>query len=164
MSRRDLISTFDYAIDKEKISVGNRNVNAASVFDEVARILPAGNDTPKALIFFTDQQSTDIANLAANVMKKKLEDEQLVEIFSVAVGTNSKDEPAALASTPDNVFSVSEYSSLPRISEEFVQRLGICKFSIYLREYFVRVILCFSFQRLRRENTFDAFECLVCSL
>uniref|UniRef100_K1R289 Collagen alpha-3(VI) chain n=1 Tax=Magallana gigas TaxID=29159 RepID=K1R289_MAGGI len=125
LSRRDLISTFDYAIDKEKISVGNRNVNAASVFDEVARILPAGNDTPKALIFFTDQQSTDIANLAANVMKKKLEDEQLVEIFSVAVGTNSKDEPAALASTPDNVFSVSEYSSLPRISEEFVQRLGI---------------------------------------
>lgn len=53
-------------------------------------------------------------------MKKKLEDEQFVEIFSVVVGINLKDEFVVLVLILDNVFSVLEYLSLLRISEVFV--------------------------------------------
>ena len=141
MSRRDLSSTIDYAIDNERRKNSRSSINPAAVFDEVSRILPA-DSTPKALIFITDQQSTlNVDDLKNNAKKQKLEDDNLVEIFAVAVGTNSKEEPAALASTPDNVFSVSEYSNLPRISEEFVRRLGICKniFEICNLRYLVGV-------------------------
>lgn len=115
-------------MDKQWQSTGMTSINAATVFDEVSKILPR-DDTPKALIFLTDQQSTvNVESLQDNPRKRELEDVNLVEIFSVAVGTNSKDEPAALASSPDNVLSISEYSNLPRISEELVRRLGICEF------------------------------------
>ncbi|KAK3599021.1 hypothetical protein CHS0354_012500 [Potamilus streckersoni] len=102
-----------------------RNVDASaalSVGTQMLDFIYSGRrDAPKALIFVTDSVSTENAELI-QFERFRVEAEQ-VNVFSVGIGLNSKEELENLATAPENVLTVSSYSELPSTIDDLKRKI-----------------------------------------